>query len=54
MAQKNAAPNKLQAEQMRLNGLDPRCFTVIKELNRSMIIKNRFTKEVKMIDKRKV
>lgn len=54
MAQKNADPSKQQAEIIRQNNLDPRHFTVIKELNHSMIIKNRFTKEVRMIDKHQV
>lgn len=51
MAQKNATPSKAQAEIIRRNDLDPRYFTVIKDLNHSMIIKNRFTGEVKLIDK---
>lgn len=51
MAQKNATPSKAQAEIMKRNGLNPLTWTVIKELNYSMIVRNRVTGEFKVIDK---
>lgn len=50
--QKKASPNKQQAEFIRRAGLDPIYFTVVKELNHSMIICDRRDKNVQMIDKR--
>ena len=52
MAQKNATPSKEQARIIKENGLTPIEWVVLKDLNHSMIIKNRFTHEVKLIDKK--
>ena len=51
MAQKNATPSKAQAEIMKRNGLNHLTWTVIKDLNHSMIVRHRITGEVKVIDK---
>lgn len=51
MAQKNATPRKAQAETMKRNGLNPLSWTVIKELNHSMIVRHRISGEIKVIDK---
>lgn len=50
MAQKNATPSR-QQEVLKRNGLSPLLWVVIKELNHSMIVKHRFTGEIKVIDK---
>lgn len=52
MAQKNATPSKEQARFIKANGLTPIEWVVLKDLNHSMIIKNRITHEVKVIDKK--
>lgn len=52
MAQKNATPNKEQARIIKANGLTPIEWVVMRELNHSMIIKHRFTHEVKLINKK--
>lgn len=52
MAQKNAAPTKLQAELLKRHGLDPRYYTVMRELNYTMFIKDRRDGTVKIIDKK--
>ena len=51
MAQKNASPNKAQAEIITRNGLNKLVWVVIRELNHTMIVKHRLTGEVKVIDK---
>ena len=51
MAQKNATPCKQQLETIKKNGLNPALFVVLQDLQYSMIIKNRFTGEVRMINK---
>ena len=51
MAQKNATPNKSQAEIIQRNGLNKLTWTVIRELNNSLIVRHRITGEVKVIDK---
>lgn len=49
--QKNATPTKEQQEALRKNGLNSINWVVVKDLNRSMIIKHRFTGEFKVIYK---
>lgn len=51
MAQKNAAPDKRQAALMKSHGYDPRYFTVIRDLNFTMFIKDRRDGTVHIIDK---
>ena len=51
MAQKNATPSKVQAATIKRNGLNPLTWTVIKELNHSMIVRHRISGEIKVIDK---
>ena len=51
MAQKNAAPNHRQAQIIRNHGLDPKYYTVMRELNFSLFIQNRRDKSIKIIDK---
>lgn len=49
MAQKNAMPTKDQQAAMRRDGLDPREWTVKKELPSQLIIIHRGDKTVRMI-----
>lgn len=51
MKQKNATPSREQAETLRKNGLNRLEWTVVNDLNNSMIVRNRFTGEFKVIDK---
>ena len=51
MAQKNATPNKAQAEALKRAGLAPIAWAVVRELPHSLIVKNRLTSEFKVIDK---
>ena len=51
MAQKNATPTEEQQRVIIRAGLNPAYWTVIKDLQYSMIICNRQTKEVRMIGK---
>lgn len=51
MAQKNASPNKAQAEIIRRNGLNKLAWVVIRELNHTLIVRHRITGEVKVLDK---
>ena len=51
MAQKNATPSKAQQEILKRNSLEPLEWVVIKELNHSMIIRQRSGTEVRIIDK---
>lgn len=52
MAQKNATPTQAQQAVLKQNGLQPHLYTVVKELEISMIVKHRITGELKMINKR--
>lgn len=51
MAQKNATPTKEQSQILNRNGLKPALWTVVKELQHSMIVKHRITGEFKVISK---
>ena len=51
MAQKNATPNREQAAILRRNGLDPHYWTIVKELHLTLIVRNRVTYEVKLVNK---
>ena len=51
MAQKNATPTKEQQEVLRKNGLRPYEWTIVKDLRNNMIVRNRYTNDVKMIEK---
>jgi len=51
MAQKNATPSKAQAEVMKRRGVNPLTWTVVKDLNNSMIVRHRITGEFRVIDK---
>lgn len=53
MPQKNELPNKEQAKWLKANGLIPIYdWAIIKELHNHMIVRNKYTNEVKMIDKK--
>lgn len=54
MAQKNAAPDKRQAALIWAHGLDPRYYTVMRELNYSVFLKDRRDGSVKIIDKGRI
>lgn len=49
--QKNATPTAEQGRVLEKNGLDKRVWTVVRDLNNSMIIKHRVTGEFRVIDK---
>lgn len=51
MPQKNATPNREQKTVLARHGLRPLEWVVIKELNHSLIIKNRITGEFKVVEK---
>lgn len=51
-AQKNATPSREQQDTMRRSGLKPWEWTVVKELRTLLIIRNRVTMEIRMIDKK--
>ena len=51
MAQKDTTPSRAQQEFMRKAGLNSILWVVIKDLQHSMIVKNRFTGEVRVINK---
>ena len=53
MKQKNVAPNKQQAALLRAHGLDPRYYTIMRELNFTLFIKDRRDGTVKIIDKQR-
>ena len=53
MAQKNAAPDKRQAALIKARGLDPRYYTVMRELNYTLFIRDRRDGTVKIIDKQR-
>lgn len=50
--QKNASPNKRQAELIRQAGCDPRYYTVIRDLINTMMIRDRRDGTVHVLDKR--
>lgn len=52
MAQKNATPNKAQAEALKSHGLVAYDWTVVKELTNSMIVKNWDTGEFRVLEKK--
>ena len=52
MKQKNARPNKRQAELLRLAGCDPRYYTVVRDLINTMMIRDRRDGTVHVLDKR--
>ena len=51
MAQKNATPTKEQQRALEKAGLIPHLWTVIKDLQYSMIVRHRVTGEFKHINK---
>ena len=51
MAQKNASPTAEQSQVLINNGLRPEEWTVVKDLQYSMIIRNRITGEYRMVGK---
>lgn len=51
MAQKNASPTKEQERVLKKHGLMIHCWVVVKDLERSMIVKHRITGEFKLISK---
>lgn len=51
MAQKNATPSKAQGQVLSRNGLNRLAWVVIKELHSRLIVKNRFTGEIRVIPK---
>ena len=51
MAQKNATPTKEQQGFIRAAGFSPAFWTVVKELNNSLIICNRERTEFRLINK---
>ena len=51
MAQKNATPTREQAVSIRRARLNPCDWVVVKELKLTLIIRNRWTSVVKLIDK---
>lgn len=52
MAQKNATPTRQQAEFIRRSGRDPLYYTVIRDLPNSLIVMDRLTKTVEIVEKR--
>ena len=51
MAQKNATPTADQSKVLANNGLRPGVWTVVKDLQYSMIIRNRITGEFRVVNK---
>jgi hypothetical protein len=51
MAQKNATPSKEQQAALKKNGLRPWEWVVLQNLHHTMIIRHRFSGEVKLINK---
>lgn len=51
LAQKNATPNKAQAEALKRAGLAPIAWVVVRDLPHSLIVRNRVTGEFKVLDK---
>lgn len=49
--QKNATPNKAQQAAISAAGYNPMVWTVLKELDHRLIIRNRLTGTVRLIDK---
>lgn len=51
MAQKNATPTAEQSKVLANNGLRPEVWTVVKDLQYSMIVHNRITGEFRVVNK---
>ena len=51
MAKKNATPTVEQSKVLANNGLRPEVWTVVKDLQYSMIVHNRITGEFQVINK---
>lgn len=51
MAQKNATPTVEQSKVLANNGLRPEVWTVVKDLQYSMIVRNRITGEFRVVNK---
>lgn len=51
MAQKNAIPTREHAASLRKAGLRPEYWVVVKELRVTLIVRNRQTCEIRLIDK---
>ena len=51
MEQKNASPTKEQADAMKKIGMNPMFWVVIRDLHKSMIVRQRITGEVKLVEK---
>jgi hypothetical protein len=51
VAQKNATPSAAQGKVLKQHGLNPLTWVVIKEFTGSIIVKDRFTGEIKHIRK---
>ena len=51
MAQKNATPTKEQKDILERNGLKAMCWTVIQDFQHGMIVRNKLTGDVKMLNK---
>lgn len=51
MSQKNTMPTKEQIGIMKRSGLTAACWTVLQDLQRSMIVRHRITGEVRVLDK---
>jgi hypothetical protein len=51
VAQKNATPTKEQGKVLKQHGLNPLTWVVIQEFTGSIIVKDRFTGEIKHIRK---
>ena len=51
MMQKNASPTREQRQIMERHGLKPRWWTVLRNLNHNLIVKNKLTGEIKYLEK---
>ena len=51
MGQKNASPSKEQGKVLKKHGMNVHFWVVVKDLDRSMIVKHRITGEFKLISK---
>lgn len=51
MAQKNASPNNRQKQLIRSRGLNPNNYTVVKELNYTLFLKDKRFGIIKIINK---
>ena len=52
MPKKNKMPNTAQASVIRRCGLDPRLFEIVIDVPGTMIVRNIYTKETKVLEKR--